>query len=84
MEGFPLRLRGVVRVRVNGVWYEHETPDVPGDPAKPFDEHAISEKFRRVSGLSGDICDALIAETFGVIDGNVTPAKLLKSIEAAS
>ena len=84
MEGFPMRLRGVVRIRVNGVWHEHETLDVPGDPAKPFDEHAIREKFHRVSGLSVDACDALIAEALDVIDGNVAPAKLLKSVEAAS
>ena len=79
-----MRLRGVVRVRTNGIWHEYEVPDVPGDPARPFDEQAIREKFRRVSGLNGDICDALIAEAFGLVDGNVAPAKLLKSIEAAS
>ena len=84
MEGFPKHLRGVVRLRTNGAWQEHEVLDVPGDPAKPFGEQAIREKFRRVSGLNGDACDGLITEALGVIDGKVLPSKLLADIEAAT
>ncbi len=84
MKGFPERLRGVVRVRANGVWHEHEVPVVPGDSAQPFDEAAIREKFRRVSKLSADKCDELVSRSFGIVDGNVTAAALLESIGAAS
>lgn len=83
MEGLPQRLRGVVRVRVNGAWQEHEVREVPGDPATPFGEQAIREKFSRVTGMTADACDALIAQALGVVDGKIPVTDLLKNIEAA-
>jgi 2-methylcitrate dehydratase PrpD len=84
MEGFPQRLRGAVRVRASGIWHEHETLAVPGDPAQPFDEVAIRQKFQRISRLPADTCDELISCAFGVIDGDVAPSDLLHRIESAT
>jgi 2-methylcitrate dehydratase PrpD len=84
MAGFPQRLRGAVRVRASGIWHEHEVPAVPGDPARPFDEAAIREKFRRVSRLPAGKCDELISFAIGVIDGKVAPSALLEHIDSAA
>lgn len=85
MQDFPVKWRARVRLRVDGAWQEREMADVPGDPAKPFDENAILAKFKKMAGqVTGDArCEALIANALGVVDGNETPEKLLASIEAA-
>ncbi len=85
MRDFPVKWRARVRMRIGGAWREREMSDVPGDPAKPFDENAIRAKFKKMAGRTiGDArCDALMAEAVAVVDGKLTPAKLLASIEAA-
>jgi len=85
LAGFPKVWRSRVRVQAGGAWHEREIDRVPGDPARPFDEVAVRDKFRRTSGeaIGADACDRLIDAVLATIDGKASAAQLLERIGAA-
>jgi hypothetical protein len=85
MKDFPVKWQASVHVRAGGAWHQHAVADIPGDPSRPFDEAAIREKCKRMSAraIGSEMCDALMADALGVVDGHVAPSNLLARIEAA-
>jgi 2-methylcitrate dehydratase PrpD len=83
LQGFPAVWPARVTVHAGGVRQERQVTHIPGDPARPFHERDVSEKFHRVADrLAGAACvDRLIETTRRVLDGSATAAHLIGEIE---
>jgi 2-methylcitrate dehydratase PrpD len=83
LSSFPSRWPARIAVVTPSGRYERTVTDVPGDPARPFDAHAVEEKFRRLAGpvTGGKACEQMLEHAFGLLSGMTDPAGLLQQIE---
>jgi 2-methylcitrate dehydratase PrpD len=83
LSNFPPQWPARIEVVTPSGRYDRTVTDVPGDPARPFDAHAVREKFRRLAGpvIGGEACDQMLERAFGLLVGTTEPAGLLQQIE---
>jgi 2-methylcitrate dehydratase PrpD len=80
---FPARWPARIAVTTSSGRAGRTVRDVPGDPARPFDRHAVQEKFSRVAGpvIGAEACEQTLAAAFGLLSGKTDAAGLLRQIE---
>jgi 2-methylcitrate dehydratase PrpD len=82
---YPATWPARLRVEAGGTVREQRVDHVPGDPARPFASADVRGKVHRFLDPSAGFqtADRLIAETESLIAGNVSPRRLLDTIESA-
>jgi 2-methylcitrate dehydratase PrpD len=86
LSNFPSQWPARVEVVTSSGRHEHTVTDVPGDPARPFDENAVRDKFRRLTGpvIGAAAAAQMLACALGLFDGESGVARLFHLMEQAS
>ena len=82
---YPAAWPACVTVKTGSSTHEKSVHDVPGDPARPFNEADVLGKFRRLVApvLGGEGCEGVLAPGQSVLQSAQSLAALMREIEAA-
>jgi 2-methylcitrate dehydratase PrpD len=85
LTGFPSQWRARVEVFTPSARHERVVTHVPGDPARPFGDAAVREKFRRFTApsIGAEASGQLLAHAVGLLSGQTAAAQLLRDINHA-
>jgi 2-methylcitrate dehydratase PrpD len=61
--------------------YPRAIEHVPGDPARPFGEHEVADKFRQLTAEAIEDTELLFGLCNAVVIGDARPSALLEAIE---
>jgi 2-methylcitrate dehydratase PrpD len=80
---FPARWPARIELTTSSGGAGRTVTDVPGDPARPFDRHAVREKFSRLARpvIGAEACERALTAAFGLLSGKADAAGLVQQIE---
>jgi 2-methylcitrate dehydratase PrpD len=86
VSNFPSQWPARVEVLTSSGRHEHTVTDVPGDPARQFDENTVRDKFRRLTRpvIGAEAAAQTLKGALGLFDGEAGIAGLFHLMEQAS
>jgi 2-methylcitrate dehydratase PrpD len=83
LAGFPSQWPARVDVMTSSGRHEHTVTHVPGDPARPFDAAAVTEKFRRFAepAVGAQAAAQILEQGLGLLDSGTAAARLVQDID---